>query len=148
MPEFKIAGYLIKVILLAGFLVVLAVLIRFLESKNLYFPLRAIEATPRDMNLDYDDVYITTEDRVRLAGWYIPSKNSRAVVIFFHGNGGNISHRLEKIKIFNDLKLDLMIFDYRGYGMSKGSPSEKGFYFDAEAVYDYLINNKKVVPEK
>ena len=122
--------------------------IRFIEKKSLYYPLKKIEATPQDIGLDYEEVYISAKDGVRIAGWYIPSRSPRATFIFSHGNGGNISHRLEKIKMFNDLHVNVLIFDYRGYGMSKGSPSEEGLYLDAEAVYNYLVKEKKVPPQK
>lgn len=143
-----IGNYLMK----TGFLIVVLILVflyfRYFERKNLYFPLRTIEATPEALGLDYEDVIITAEDGIQISGWFIPSGTPRATLIFCHGNGGNISHRLEKIKMFNDLSLDVLIFDYRGYGMSKGRPSEKGIYLDAEAVYDYLINKKKILPQK
>ncbi len=122
--------------------------IRFLEYKSTYYPFRAIEYTPKDIGLEYEDVSLTAKDGVQISGWFIPSQSSRAVVLFCHGNGGNISHRLQKIMILNRLNLDVLIFDYRGYGKSKGRPSENGLYLDAEAVYDYLLNERKVPPRK
>lgn len=143
-----IENYLMKM----GFLIVVLILVflcfRYFERKNLYFPLRTIEATPEVLGLDYEEVTITAEDGIQISGWFIPSRTPRVTLIFCHGNGGNISHRLEKIKMFNDLSLDVLIFDYRGYGMSKGRPSEKGVYLDAEAVFNYLINKKKILPQK
>ncbi len=136
------------VIIIIAFLFLLFFFIRFLEKKSLYFPVRTIEATPKDIGLDYEDVIVTTKDRIQLWSWFIPVKTPRATLIFCHGNGGNISHRLEKIKIFNNLNLDILIFDYRGYGMSKGSPSENGLYLDAEAMYDYLVKERKISPDK
>jgi fermentation-respiration switch protein FrsA (DUF1100 family) len=122
------------------------IFIRFLEYKSLYYPFRNIELTPKDMGLDYGDVSFITKDKVQISGWYIPSEKSRAVFLFAHGNGGNISHRLEKIKMFHKLGIDTFIFDYRGFGKSKGRPSEKGLYLDAEAAYEYLTREKKVLP--
>ncbi len=122
--------------------------VRFLEYKSTYYPFRAIEYTPKDIGLEYEDVSLTAKDGVQISGWFIPSQSSRAVVLFCHGNGGNISHRLQKIMILNRLNLDVLIFDYRGYGKSKGRPSENGLYLDAEAVYDYLLNKRKVPPRK
>ena len=140
--------YPLKIIIITVSLIVLFFFfIRFIEKKSLYFPLRKIEVTPQDIGLEYEEVFITTGDKVRISGWYIPSCSSRATVLFSHGNGGNISHRLEKIKIFNDLDFNVLIFDYRGYGMSKGSPSESGLYLDGEAVYRYLLNEKNIPPE-
>ena len=128
----------------AAVIILLFFFIRFLEKKSLYFPLRKIESTPRDTGLDYEEVFVTTKDGIQISAWFIPSESPQATILFSHGNGGNISHRLEKMKILNDLDLDIFIFDYRGYGMSKGNPSEEGLYLDAEAVYDYLINEKKI----
>ncbi|HDH04240.1 MAG TPA: alpha/beta hydrolase [Nitrospirae bacterium] len=118
--------------------------IRFLEKKSLYFPLQKIESTPQDTGLDYEEVFVTTKDGVQISAWFIPSGEPRATILFSHGNGGNISHRIEKMKTLNDLDLNIFIFDYRGYGMSKGNPSEEGLYLDAEAAYDYLVNEKKI----
>ncbi len=133
-----------SIFLAIAVLVVLFCFVRFIEKKSLYFPLGKIEATPQDIDLEYEEVYISTKDGARVSCWYIPSRSPRATFLFSHGNGGNISHRLEKIKIFNALDVNVLIFDYRGYGMSKGSPSEEGLYLDAEAVYNYLVNSKKI----
>jgi len=135
------------VLVIAAAIVLFFLFIRFIEKKSLYYPLKHIEVTPRDIGLDYEEVFIPTKDKVLISGWYIPAVSPRATFLFCHGNGGNISHRLEKIKMFNELHVNVLIFDYRGYGMSRGSPSEGGLYLDAEAVYDYLINEKKVPPE-
>jgi fermentation-respiration switch protein FrsA (DUF1100 family) len=136
----------------AGLFIIILVLfflfLRYFEKRNIYFPLRTIEATPADINLDYEEISIETSDKVRLSGWFIPAQNSRRTILFFHGNGGNISHRLEKIQVLNDLKADVLIFDYRGYGESTGNPSENGLYLDAEAVYVYLLRDRKISPEK
>lgn len=121
---------------------------RYLEQKNLYFPFRAVDATPEEIGLDYEEINIMTADGIRLSAWFIPSEESRAVLLFCHGNGGNISHRLEKIMILNRLGLDILIFDYRGYGKSSGRPSEDGLYIDAEAVYDHMVNERKLPPQK
>ncbi|MBI5408281.1 MAG: alpha/beta hydrolase, partial [Nitrospirae bacterium] len=118
----------------------------YLEKRSIYFPLRAIEATPKDLDLDYEDVAVKTKDGVQLSGWFIPAKNPRATILFSHGNGGNISHRMEKINMLSFLNLNVLIFDYRGYGGSMGSPSEEGLYLDAEAMYDYLLNKKGSIP--
>jgi len=131
-------------------------LLLFFERGNLYFPTRALESTPREIGLAYEDVHLTASDGVKIHGWYIPanvsltpfisspgqaggpSPGSRRGILFFHGNAGNISHRLQTIRILHDLGLDTLIIDYRGYGRSGGRPSEKGLYLDAEAAYDWL----------
>ena len=107
-------------------------------------PGRTLTASPNDIGLDYEDITLTTSDNERLHGWYIPAANSRGVLLFFHGNAGNISHRLDSIKIFHELNLDTLIIDYRGYGRSTGKASEQGTYLDAQAAWDYLISNRRI----
>jgi len=70
------------------------------------------------------------------------------VILFCHGNAGNISHRLESIQIFHRLGLNVFIFDYRGYGRSEGKPSEIGTYRDVEAVWQYLVEERQVSPNR
>ena len=127
--------------------IILFIFIRFLEQKSLYYPFRAIEITPKEIGLDFEDVNITTDDGVDIHGWFIPAKDPAGVLLFSHGNGGNISHRLEKLQMLHELNLDILIYDYRGYGMSKGRPSEAGLYLDAEAMYEFLINEKGDKPD-
>ena len=107
-------------------------------------PDRTLGASPSDIGLDYEDVSLTTSDNERLHGWYIPAINSRGVLLFFHGNAGNISHRLDSIEIFHELDLDILIIDYRGYGQSTGKATEQGTYLDAQAAWDYLINSRRI----
>jgi hypothetical protein len=108
------------------------------QPTMIFFPYRELSATPSDWGLDYEEVQINTADQVRLHGWYIPHPRARGVVLFFHGNAGNISHRGESIAIFHRLGLSVLIFDYRGYGRSEGRPDEPGMYRDATAAWRYL----------
>lgn len=117
------------------------------QPRLLYYPnlpSRDVTATPEDIGLSYEAVAIVTEDRVRLDGWFIPAQDARGVLLFFHGNAGNISHRLDSLKIFSDLRLSVLIFDYRGYGRSDGEPSEQGTYRDAEAAWRYLTEQRHI----
>ena len=109
--------------------------LRAFERTNVYIPSRNLEAKPSDMGLSYEDVVLTTEDMVSLHAWWVPSDKPVATLLFCHGNAGNISHRLESIRIFHELDLNVLIFDYRGYGRSTGRPSEEGTYRDARAAY-------------
>lgn len=117
---------------------------RYLEWRSIYFPMRQIEYIPPDIGLDYKDIFFKTEDGVELNGWFIPAEKAKGIILFLHGNAGNISHRFEKIRIFHDLNLNVFIFDYRGYGKSKGSPSERGLYLDAKSAYDYLRSKEGI----
>ncbi len=121
---------------------------RYFEYRSVYFPTKEIEFTPRVIGLSYEDIYLDTEDGAKLNAWLIPAGGSEYTILFCHGNGGNISHRLEKILILNQLGLDVFIFDYRGYGKSSGRPSERGLYRDAHAVHNYLISEKRILPER
>lgn len=120
---------------------------RYIERRTLYFPMKEIEIRPVDLGMPYEDVYFNTDDGARLNAWYIPSQNSKYVLLFFHGNAGNISHRLEKVMLLNQLGLSCFIVDYRGYGRSSGRPNETGLYKDGEASYDYLVGECKISPE-
>lgn len=112
----------------------------FMQSRMLYLPEmpgRTLDLTPADVGMDYHDVALTASDNVTLHGWFIGDLSSR-VLLFFHGNAGNISHRLDSIRQFRDLGLSVFIIDYRGYGRSEGRPTEKGLYRDADAAWQYL----------
>jgi len=111
-------------------------------------PGRALDATPEQAGLAYEDVSIDTADGERLHGWFVPTAQARGTLLFFHGNAGNISHRLESIQIFNRLGLDVLIVDYRGYGQSSGRPSEQGTYRDAQAAWDYLVEIRQIAPQR
>jgi len=107
-----------------------------MEQRFLYFPVRTLEAQPSDYGLRSEELRLTTSDGVRLHGWWIRAGGS-LVVLLFHGNAGNISHRLDRAKLFAErLGVDLFLVDYRGYGRSGGKPSEEGLYFDGLAIYD------------
>ena len=117
-------------------------------SQVLYHPSREFRGTPADLGLPYEWVALETADGARLSAWWVPADSPRGVLLFCHGNAGNISDRLDSIRIFNRLGLSLFIFDYRGYGKSSGSPSEQGTYRDAEAAWNYLIQIRQKDPHE
>jgi fermentation-respiration switch protein FrsA (DUF1100 family) len=117
-------------------------------SQVLYHPSRELRGTPSDLGLSYEWVALETADGARLSAWWVPADSPRGALLFCHGNAGNISDRLDSIRIFNRLGLSLFFFDYRGYGKSIGSPSEQGTYRDAEAAWNYLIQARKTDPQK
>ncbi len=104
----------------------------------IYFPDRDLVGTPADQGLEFEDVTFRAGDGVMLHGWFVPGPGE-VTWLWFHGNAGNISHRLDNIALLHRrLGVSLFIFDYRGYGCSEGNPSEKGLYKDAEAALAYL----------
>jgi len=128
-----------------GLYVMIAMLLYLFQSSLIYFPDPELIATPHEIGLAYEATDFKTEDGVALSGWFIPGSSSR-VLLFCHGNAGNISHRLESIQIFNRLGLSTFIFDYRGYGESKGKTTELGTYYDAQGAWSYLVQEKGYSP--
>lgn len=116
--------------------------IYFQQPSMIFYPVRNLGATPADWGFQYDNVEFKAADGTQLHGWYIPNRESDRVLLFFHGNAGNISHRGESIEIFHRLGLNIFIFDYRGYGQSEGKPSEPGLYADARAAWLYITESK------
>jgi len=145
---------ILKLVLVGvGVYAALSIYIYFMQSGMIFYPNmpgRNLTSTPENIGLIYQDVEFVTEDNVKLHGWFIPNKNAKGTVLFFHGNAGNISHRLDSIAIFNRLELNVFIIDYRGYGQSEGKITEKGIYRDAEASWNYLsriqgISEKQII---
>ncbi|MDH5259642.1 MAG: alpha/beta hydrolase [Gammaproteobacteria bacterium] len=125
-------------------------MVYFRQDKLIFYPNmpgRALTATPANIGLPYQVATVRTKDNVLLHSWYIPHPQEKAVVLFCHGNAGNISHRLQTIKTLHDLKLSVFIFDYRGYGESEGNVSEAGTYLDAQAAWQYLTQTRNYHPD-
>lgn len=115
------------------------------QPAMVFIPFDRPQQTPADWGLDYEEIWLLTADGVKLHGWYLPVPGARQVVLFLHGNAGNISHRRESLEIFHRLGLNVLIFDYRGYGNSEGRPSERGLYRDADAAWRWLVESRGFV---
>lgn len=118
----------------------LTALIYFKQSALVFLPEieRHFRASPADIGLAFTVQKLTTTDGEILDGWFVPAdpdRTARGLVVFFHGNAGNIAHRLDYLHMFHRLGLATLIIDYRGYGLSSGKPSEQGSYLDAEATW-------------
>ena len=121
---------------------------RVIERNSLFFPEKALAGTPANWGLDFEDVYFTAADGVELHGWFVPGQGE-VTWLWFHGNAGNISHRLENLSLLRDyLGVSVFLFDYRGYGRSEGHASEEGTYRDAAAALAYLESPQDVDPGK
>lgn len=124
----------------------LAALIYFKQSSLVFLPEpdRGFRASPTDIGLPFTPLKLATTDGEALDGWVVPAdaqRESRGLVIFFHGNAGNIGHRLDYLRMFHDLGLTTLMFDYRGYGLSSGTPSEAGTYMDASAAWRHATQS-------
>jgi hypothetical protein len=106
----------------------------FVESQ-VFFPDKTIVQTPADFGLGFEDIWFDSSDGVRLHGWLVSASPPGHLLLFCHGNAGNISHRLDNVRLLQQRGISVFIFDYRGYGRSDGRISEKGFYLDSEAAY-------------
>jgi uncharacterized protein len=129
-----------------------AIALYFGQSNLVYMPSQALTETPATIGLKFEDIQITTKDNVNLDAWFVPAKDNdqigKGVILFCHGNGGNIGNRVSYLPIFRDLGLSTFLFDYRGYGKSEGKPTEAGTYADVEAAWQYLTQERKIPPKK
>lgn len=127
----------------------LMALIYFRQTSLVFLPKidRNFSATPANIGLGFTSLKLTTTDGETLDGWLVPAntkRDARGLVIFFHGNAGNIGHRLDYLSMFHDLGLTTLIVDYRGYGRSSGTPSEEGIYLDAAAAWRHATQTLRV----
>ncbi len=135
------------VYILFSILIPVLLFITFYKNIEGYFifqPQKRLDYSPSDFRLNFRDIFFNTPDGVRLHGWYFHPYQERPVILFCHGNAGNISHRLEYINMLLEMGVNIFIFDYRGYGKSSGHPSEQGIYTDALSAFDYLVMDEKI----
>jgi len=110
---------------------------------------KQINQTPADIGIDFENVYLPSSKGNQIHGWYISAKHpTETTLLFCHGNAGNISGRLETISLFHDIGVNILVFDYQGYGKSTGIPNEQHTYSDALAMWNYLTQEKKVPTDK
>ncbi len=118
------------------------------EKGLVFFPERDIYTNPGEFGLDYEDVFFVTSDGVRLHGWFVRGPRE-GVLLWFHGNAGNIADRVDNLaRLVKSVGISVFIFDYREYGKSEGQISKAGTFIDADASYSFLVNERKIPPEK
>jgi len=117
------------------------------ESDYIYFPDKTMAQNPHVVGLSFRRQIFTTADGVPLHGWYMPHRHARFTLLHLHGNAGNISDRLAQYRRWHDMGLAVFAFDYRGYGLSSGAPSEEGLYADARAAWVLLTGALGIPPE-
>lgn len=117
-------------------------MLRQFEQNQVYHPSREMDASGADLGRPCEDVYFKSRDAVELNGWFFPaeanSPRARLVLLICHGNAGNISHRLGLYQLLLETGVGVFAFDYRGYGRSRGGPTEEGTYLDAQAAHEWL----------
>ena len=148
---------MLKRFVIYSVLIILFIMIfpKFIEKGLIFHPGKSNDtATPDIYGIEYDDVTFRTEDGLNLHGWFVPGKKSSPdedlhTLLWFHGNAGNINHRLGNIKMLHErVPVNVFIIDYRQYGRSEGKISEKGTYIDARAALAYLHSRKEINREK
>jgi hypothetical protein len=144
----------------------LVIVVTMFEDRFIYYPVKYPEgewdvsnppAREGQIVPVIEDCYFITGDGLKLHGWYcIPQKKSgheltpvsaEMVLLWFHGNAGNITDRYDMIRTLMQVPMKILIIDYRGYGKSEGSPTERGLYADARAAWDYLSTERGVRTE-
>ncbi len=140
---------MLKLLLMGAAIYALLCLAVFVfQARLVYFPMKALVATPAAIGLAYEDVLLETGDGAALHGWYLPGRDDARTLLFLHGNAGNISHRLDSLRVFHELGLNVLIIDYSGFGQSGGTPGERQTYEDARLAWQYLTDTRGVAPER
>ncbi|MFP4581465.1 MAG: alpha/beta hydrolase, partial [Candidatus Sumerlaeia bacterium] len=139
--------------ILAVIYVAICLLACSLQHKLTYYPSAYVEYNPQMVGLEFENVKLQSKDAngdnpVEIHGWFVPNSDARGTMLFLHGNGGNISHRLDSIHQFHKMGLNVFIIDYRGYGRSQGKSYEAGLYGDAHTAWNYLTMNRKIPKEE
>ncbi|RJP34245.1 MAG: alpha/beta hydrolase [Candidatus Omnitrophota bacterium] len=135
-----------NITLIVGILIFLVLFLRWFEKANIWIPTKHIVGDLVEIGIRYETIFFNTKDHIRLHGWYVPADAPIASLLFCHGNGGNITYRVDSLRQFHSIGLNTFIFDYRGYGKSEGKLSEKGTYTDAAAAFEWLQNRNPDLP--
>jgi uncharacterized protein len=130
----------------------LLVALYFGQARMVFMPRTEIMGTPKDIGLAYEQVKLTTQDNLAISAWFVPATSKDAigkgVILFCHGNAGNIGDRTAYLPIFHSLGLSVLLFDYQGFGSSQGTPTEAGTYADVESAWQYLSQVRQIPPSK
>ncbi len=117
-------------------------------ERGIFQPTRDVELAPEDVGLRGEDVFLDTEDGVRIHAYWLPAPAADRAILFLHGNAGNASHRLPNAAALVGLACHVLLLDYRGYGRSEGKPSEQGSYRDARAALDHLLGERGIPADR
>jgi hypothetical protein len=118
-----------------------------LIGRMLFYPTPGVDWSPASLGIEASEVFLTTEDGVRIHAFHLPAPAARRALLFLHGNAGNASHRLPNAELLRRLGADVLLLEYRGYGRSEGRPDEAGLYADARAGLAY-IEGELAFPER
>ena len=126
----------------------------WIVEKMIFQPSRSVDYTPERLGMKAEELFLEAEDGTKIHAYYVPaqpgprrteafsSPGDPRAILFLHGNAGNASHRLPNAWLLAALRADVLLIDYRGYGLSEGDPSEAGVYADARAGLDHLVQER------
>lgn len=141
-------------VLLAVAAAALLLLVWFAQRKLIYFPSHDVP-DPRELGLrDVEEARFTADDGVTLHGWFAPARPDASgrtrglCVLVSHGNGGDVAHRAHLLRHLPPAGLHVLVYDYRGYGLSEGSPTEEGLYRDGRAARAWLLARTGLPPDR
>ncbi|RME20235.1 MAG: alpha/beta hydrolase [Candidatus Zixiibacteriota bacterium] len=135
------------VCILAATYLVVGVWVYANQRRLVFVPSHHEVTTPETVGLTYENVTLSVGANEQIHGWYFPVENASQTVLFCHGNAGNISSRLPTAQLLTSLGVNVLLFDYRGYGRSTGTPSEQNCYEDALAAWQWLTEHKQLPPD-
>ena len=127
-----------------GLVIISAIALYFLQGRLIFFPLPSLSQTPEDWKLPYENAFINVTPTERIHAWYFPVDTNAKTIVLCHGNAGNIAYRIESAAYWVSLGANVLLFDYRGYGQSEGSPGEEECYDDAMAAVNWLRETRQV----
>jgi uncharacterized protein len=124
-----------------------------MQSRFIFFPTRTVYKTPLDLGLPAQEVWVPVKNWLgqteRIHGWWLPGRDAKlGTVLYFHGNGGTLGG-VDQMNRIHKLGFSVLVISYRGYGKSEGGfPSESQVYEDAQAAWNYLVNDRKIPPNQ
>ena len=133
--------YTMKTALLIAFVVIFCIVIsgcKFVINKMVFHPDNTNVLSENNLPYGVEEFFVDTEDHVKIQGLYLPLVGSDTLLVYFHGNAGNIYHRIPDLIQLQKAGVNVIGVGYRGYGKSEGTPSEEGIYRDGNAVFKYI----------
>jgi fermentation-respiration switch protein FrsA (DUF1100 family) len=135
---------LIAILVLVGIIVLPLALL----DRLIFQPSPGVDWTPEALGIEAESLFLEAEDGVRIHAFFLPSPGATRSLLFLHGNAGNASHRLPNAAELAALGANVLLLDYRGYGLSEGRPFEQGVYADARAGLEHLRGGRRVPLER